>query len=94
MKICNIDYLIYNYKNKSYSRKLGTYNAMWLDEQGKPAFWGSYNPDDGSFYLSTPGGVLASGMWIENGDGDYEFQPLGTYSYNEVRRALQLGVLV
>ena len=80
--------------NKSYSLKKGTYNAMWLDEQGKPAFWGSYNPDDGSFYLSTPEGVLASGMWVRQWDGDYEFEPLGTYSYDEVRRALQLGIFI
>ena len=80
--------------NKSYSRRHGTYNAMWLNEQGKPAFWGNYNPDNGSFYLSTPKGVLASGMWIRRWDGDYEFEPLGTYSFNEVRRALQLGVLI
>ena len=78
---------------KSYSRRHGTYNALWLDSDGKPAFWGSYSPYDGSFYLSTPEGTIASGMWTERGDGDYEFQSLGTYSYSEVRRALQLGVL-
>ena len=77
--------------NKSYSLKKGTYNAMWLDNNGRPAYWGSYNPDDGSFYLATPARILASGMWLENGNGEYEFQYCGTYSFDEVRRALQLG---
>ena len=84
----------YKLGNKSYSPRLGTYNAMWLDEQGEPAYWGSYSPDDGSFYLSTPKDILASGMWIERWDGEYEFEKLGLYSYDEVRRALQLGVLI
>ena len=82
-----------NLGNKSYSRRHGTYNVLWLDDQGKPACWGSYNPDDGSFYLSTPEGVLASGMWIGGWDGDYEFQHQGNYSYAEVRKTLQLGIL-
>ena len=81
-----------NNNNKSYSRRHGTYNAMWLDNNGNPAFWGSYNPDDGSFYLSTPDGTLASGMWIEQGDGDFKFQHHGSYNYADVRRALQLGI--
>ena len=85
-------YLPYKLGNKSYSRRLGTYNAMWLDEQGNPAFWGSYNTEDGSFYLATPDGTLASGMWLEQGNGDYMFQTCGTYSFDEVRRAIQLGV--
>ena len=80
--------------NKSYSRRHGTYNALWLDDQGKAAFWGSYNPDNGSYYLAVPGSTLASGMWTECWDGDYEFQSLGTYSFSEVRRALQLGILM
>ena len=88
------EYIPYKLGNKSYSPRLGTYNAMWLDNKGNPAYWGNYNPDDGSFYLSTPKGTLASGMWIERCDGDYEFEKLGPYSYDEVRRALQLGVLV
>ena len=88
------EYIPYKLGNKSYSPRLGTYNAMWLDNKGNPAYWGNYNPDDGSFYLSTPDCTLASGMWIERWDGDYEFEKLGSYSYDEVRRALQLGVLV
>ena len=88
------EYVPYDLGNKSYSRRHGTYNALWLDNDGKPAFWGSYNPDDGSFYLSTPAGTLASGMWLENGYGDYEFQSCGTYSLDDVRRALQLGIFI
>ena len=88
------EYIPYNLGNKSYSPRLGTYNAMWLDEQGEPAYWGNYNPDDGSYYLATPKGILASGVWIERWDNDYEFEKLGSYSYDEVRRALQLGVFI
>ena len=78
--------------NKSYSRKLGTYNAMWKHSDGSPTFWGSYNPDDGSYYLATPEGTVASGMWIERWDSDYEFQHQGNYGYEYVRRAIQLGI--
>ena len=88
------EYVPYKLGNRNYSPRLGTYNAMWLDEQGEPAYWGNYNPDDGSFYLSTPECILASGMWIERWDGDYEFEKLGSYSFDEVRRALQLGVFI
>ena len=82
----------YKLNNKSYSRKHGTYNAMWLNKDGSPAYWGSYNPGDGSFYLSTPAGTLASGIWMQKYDGDYDFQSCGTYSFDEVRRAIQLGI--
>ena len=78
--------------NKSYSLKKGTYNAMWLDKQGEPALWGSYSPFDGSYYLATSEGVIASGMWLENWEGDYEFQSQGCYHYDDVRRAIQLGI--
>ena len=88
------EYIPYKLGNRNYSPRLGTQNAMWLDEQGKPAYWGYYSPLDGSFYLSTPECTLASGMWIERWDGDYELEKLGLYSYDEVRRALQLGVFI
>ena len=92
---CSIsEYAPYKLGNKTYTRRYGTYNAVWLDEQGNAVYWGSYNPDDGSFYIAVPGNTLASGRWIERGDGDYEFQCHGTYSFNEVRRAIQLGVLI
>ena len=83
--------LKFQLSNKSYSRRLATYNAMWLDSDGSPALWGSYNPDDNSYYLATPAGTLASGMWLEDGDGDYIFQSCGTYSFDAVRKAIQLG---
>ena len=79
--------------NKMYSSKRATYNAMWLYSDGSPAFWGSYNPYDGSYYLATPEGTIASGMWLEKWNGDYEFQAQGCYSYVDVRKAIQLGVL-
>ena len=84
---------LYKLNNKSYSHKMSTYNAMWLDSDGNPAYWGSYNPYDGSFYLATPAGTLASGMWLENWDGDYTFHSQGCYNYDYVRKAIQLGVL-
>ena len=78
--------------NKSYSIKKGTYNAMWIHSDGSPAFWGSYNPFDGSYYLVTAEGVIASGMWLENWEGDDIFQVQGCYTYEEVRKAIQLGL--
>ena len=87
-------YVPYKLGNKSYSRRRGTYNAMWKHSDGRPAFWGSYNPDSGSYYLATPAGTLASGMWLEDGNGDYVFQSCGTYSFDEVRRASQLGIFI
>ena len=83
---------LYKLGNKSYSRRLGTYSAVWLNEQGKAVYWGSYNPFDGSYYLATPSGTLASGMWLESGNGDYYFQYQGCYNYDDVRMALQLGI--
>ena len=79
--------------NKSYSHQRGTYNAMWLHSDGSPAFWGSYSPFDGSYYLATAEGPIASGMWVERWDGDYDFQVQGCYTYNDVRRAIHLGSL-
>ena len=84
---------LYKLGNKSYSRRHGTYSAVWLNEQDEAVYWGSYNPDDGSFYLAKPGCILASGMWLESGEGNYEFHHQGCYNYDDVRKALQLGVL-
>lgn len=83
----------YKLANKSYSRRHGTYSAVWLNHDGSAAFWGSYSPDDGSYYLAVPGKTLAQGMWIKSRDGDYEFKYCGTYSFNDVRCALQLGTI-
>ena len=65
---------------------------MWLDKDGKPAFWGSYSPFDGSYYLAAPNATIASGMWLENGEGDFVFQVQGCYNYDVVRKTIQLGV--
>lgn len=83
---------VYKLGNKTYYRRKGTYSAVWLNHDGSAAFWGSYNPDDGSYYLAVPGSTLAQGMRLEQGNDNYEFQSCGTYSFNEVRRALQLGI--
>lgn len=83
---------IFTLGTKSYSRRHGTYNALWLNEQGEPALWGNYDPINESYYLATPDGVLASGTWVECWDGDYEFQHQGSYSFADVRRAIQLGI--
>ena len=92
---CNVsEYVPYKLANKLYTRQYGTYNAVWLDDQDNVAYWGSYNPDDGSFYIAVPGRLLANGRWVEQGDGDYVFQSCGTYSFNDVRRALQLGIFI
>ena len=91
---CNVsEYVPYKLGEKSYNRHYGTYNAVWLDNEGNPAYWGNYSPD-GSYYLSTPDGTLAVGTWVEFLDGGYEYQCHGTYSFNDIRRALQLGVLI
>ena len=81
-----------NLGNKSYSTAKGTYNAMWLHSDGKPAFWGYYNPFDGSYYLATAEGTIASGMWLEDGDCNCIFQSQGCYYYEDIRKAIQLGI--
>ena len=87
------EYVPYKLGNRSYNRKLNTYNAMWLSTDGKPAIWGSYNPTDGSYYLRSQYGTMASGIWVQDWDDNWEFESMGSYSYDEVRRALQLGVI-
>ena len=82
-------------ENRTYSRRYGTYNACWLNQDGSPAIWGNYCPTDGSYYLAAYCGILASGNWY-SGTGleeDAVFQTQGVYNYEDVRRALQLGVL-
>lgn len=92
---CNVsEYVPYKTGNKSYYRRYGRYNAVWMDNEGNIAFWGSYNPDDGSYYLAVPGSTLSTGMWVIQDDGNYEFRSCGTYSFNDVRRAIQLGILI
>ena len=87
------EYIPYKLGNRRYNRKLNTYNAMWLGTDGKPAIWGSYNSTDGSYYLRSRYGTMASGIWVQDWDDNWEFESMGSYSYDEVRRALQLGVI-
>lgn len=87
------EYIPYKLGNKTYTRRYNTYNAVWMNHEGNVAYWGSYSPD-GNYYLATPDGTLAIGTWVEFGNGEYEFQYHGTYSFNDIRRALQLGIFI
>lgn len=80
--------------NRNYSRRLNTYNACWL-ENGEPAIWGNYNLDDGSYYLATRRGIVASGNWYSGtgSEDDATFETMGVYGFEDVRRAIQTGVL-
>lgn len=73
--------------NRYYSPKLGTYNAVWLTQEGKTAYWGSYCPRDGSYCLYYGNIRLASGTW----DAD-RFETFGDYNYDDVRKAIQFGL--
>ena len=77
----------YNLESRYYSRQLDRYNARWLDAHGNLAYWGYYC-NDGSYYLSYGNTFVASGTWV-NGD----FEKIGCYSYNDVRRVLLFGVV-
>lgn len=70
-----------------YSPASGTYNALWLTQEGKPAYWGSYNPDNGSYCLYYDNTRLALGTWYDD-----RFETFGDYSYNDVRKAIQFGL--
>ena len=83
-------------KNRNYSRRLNTYNACWLNPDGSPAMWGNYCLDDGSYYLATGREIVASGYWY-SGTGleeDAVFQTQGVYTFDDVRLALQTGILI
>ena len=73
--------------SRYYSPKLGTYNAVWLTQEGKTAYWGSYCPSDGSYCLYYGNIRLASGTW----DAD-RFEIFGDYNYDDVRKAIQFGL--
>ena len=81
---------LYKLGSKAYSRYSGAYNALWLDEQGEPAFWGYYNPQNNNYYLASPGHILAKCVWDEHG---FLIAAYGDYSYEDVRRILQFGIL-
>ena len=73
--------------SRYYSPKLETYNAVWLTQEGKTAYWGSYCPRDGSYCLYYGNIRLASGTW----DAD-RFETFGDYNYDDVRKAIQFGL--
>ena len=77
----------YKMGSRYYSAKLGTYNAVWLTQEGKTAYWGSYCPRDGSYCLYYGNIRLASGTW----DAD-KFETFGDYNYDDVRKAIQFGL--
>lgn len=78
----------YKLDTRYYSHKLGTYNAVWLTQEGKTAYWGNYCPKDGSYCLYYGSTCLASGTWDAN-----RFETFGDYNYNDVRRAIQFGLI-
>lgn len=74
--------------NKYYSRADGTYNALWLTQEGRTAYWGNYCPEDGSYCLYYSNTLIAEGKW-----NDGRFETYGKYSYNDVRKAIQVGLV-
>lgn len=66
------------------------------------ALWGNYCKNTQEYYLagrykrldgSLETGVLASGNYIPYGEDDEIFQSTGTYTFDEVRKALLTGEL-
>ena len=78
----------YKLGNKYYSSASGTYNALWLTQDGRTAYQGYYNPDDGSYCLYYGNTLIAEGKW-----NDDMFETFGDYSYNNVRKAIQFGLV-
>ena len=78
----------YKLGRRSYNRKLNTYDAMWLTQEGRPAYWGSYCPDNGSYCLYYDNKRIAVGTWYGN-----KFETFGHYNYADVRRAIQFGLV-
>ena len=78
----------YKLGNKYYSPASGTYNAVWLTQEGRTAYQGNYCPDDGSYCLYYGNTCIAEGKW-----NDDNFETYGDYSYNEVRKAIQRGLV-
>ena len=76
----------YKQGNKYYSPASGTYNAVWLTQEGRTAYHGNYCPEDGSYCLYYNNTLLAEGKW-----DDDRFETFGDYSYNNVRKAIQFG---
>ena len=76
----------YKLGNKYYSTASGTYNAVWLTQEGRISYQGNYCPEDGSYCLYYGNTLLAEGKWEEG-----RFETYGHYSYNDVRKAIQRG---
>ena len=76
----------YKLGNKYYSPASGTYNAVWLTQEGRISYQGNYCPEDGSYCLYYGNTLLAEGKWEEG-----RFETYGHYSYNDVRKAIQRG---
>ena len=76
----------YKLRNKYYSPASGTYNAVWLTQEGRISYQGNYCPEDGSYCLYYGNTLLAEGKWEEG-----RFETYGHYSYNDVRKAIQRG---
>lgn len=77
----------YKLGSRYYSPASGTYNAVWLTQEGKTSFHGNYCPEDGSYCLYHGNTLLAEGKW-----NDGRFETYG-YSYDEVRKAIQRGLV-
>ena len=78
----------YKLGSKYYSPASGTYNAVWLTQEGRTAYHGNYCPDDGSYCLYYGNTCIAEGKW-----NDDRFVTYGDNSYNEVRKAIQRGLV-
>ena len=78
----------YKLRSKYYSPASGTYNAVWLTQGGRTAYWGNYCPEDGSYCLYYGNTLLAEGKWNED-----KFETYGDYNYNDVRKAIQCGLV-
>ena len=74
--------------NRYYSPASGTYNAIWLTQEGRTAYQGNYCPRNGSYCLYYGNTLLAEGRW--NGD---RFETYGYYNYDDVRKAIQRGLV-
>ena len=76
----------YKLRDKYYSPASGTYNAVWLTQGGRTAYWGNYCPEDGSYCLYYGNTLLAEGKW-----NDGRFETYGYYNYDDARKAIQRG---
>ena len=78
----------YKLGSRYYSHASGTYNAIWLTQEGRTAYHGNYCPADGSYCLYYGNTCIAEGKWNED-----KFETYGDYSYNDVRKAIQCGLV-